>query len=78
MGVVMGGSFSESIEFVNAPLSGIIIVGIGLPPPSLERDLTAEHFDRTDGDGWGQMVAYHQPGINQGRANGRALTAFGA
>ena len=63
MGVVMGGSFSESIEFVDAPLSGIVVVGLGLPPPSLERDLTAEHFDRTDGDGWGQMVAYNQPAL---------------
>ena len=48
---------------MDAPLSGIVVVGLGLPPPSLERDLTAEHFDRTDGDGWGQMVAYNQPAL---------------
>ena len=65
MGVVLGGSLSESVEFVNAPLSGIIIVGIGLPPPSLERDLTARYFDRSQGIGWGQMVAYHQPALTK-------------
>ena len=62
-GVVMGGSFSESIEFLDAPLSGIIVVGLGLPPPSLQRDLTASYFDRNEGLGWGQMVAYHQPAL---------------
>ena len=64
-GVVMGGSFSESVEFINAPLSGIIVVGLGLPPPSLQRDLTVQYFDQTVAQGWGQMVAYHQPALTK-------------
>ena len=61
MGVVLGGSLSESVEFVNAPLSGIIIVGIGLPPLSLERDLTARYFDRSQGIGWARWWPITSP-----------------
>ena len=64
-GVVMGGSFSESIEFGEGQLSGVIVVGIGLPPPSLQGDLTAEYFDENAGEGWGQMVAYTQPALTK-------------
>ncbi len=64
-GVVMGGSFSESVEFGEGQLSGVIVVGIGLPPPSLQGDLTAQYFDENEGKGWGQMVAYTQPALTK-------------
>ena len=64
-GVVMGGSFSESLEFGVGQLSGVIVVGIGLPPPSLQKDLLAKHFDASAGPGWGQMVAYTQPALTK-------------
>ena len=61
----MGGSFSESVEFGEGQLSGVIVVGIGLPPPSLQGDLTAQYFDENEGKGWGQMVAYTQPALTK-------------
>jgi Rad3-related DNA helicase len=64
-GVVMGGSFSESVEFGVGQLSGVIVVGIGLPPPSLQKDLVVKHFDVNAGPGWGQMVAYTQPALTK-------------
>jgi DNA excision repair protein ERCC-2 len=39
----MGGSFGESIDLVGDRLIGVIVVGVGLPPPSLERDLLQWH-----------------------------------
>jgi Rad3-related DNA helicase len=64
-GVVMGGSFSESVEFGVGQLSGVIVVGIGLPPPTLQRNLVAKHFDAIAGSGWGQMIAYTQPALTK-------------
>ena len=64
-GVVMGGSFSESIEFGAGQLSGVIVVGLGLPPPTLQRDLVVEHFNELAGAGWGQLVAYTQPALTK-------------
>ncbi|MCZ6856016.1 MAG: DEAD/DEAH box helicase, partial [Gammaproteobacteria bacterium] len=41
--VVLGGVFTESVDFRNSKLSGVICVGLGLPPPSLERGLIEKH-----------------------------------
>lgn len=61
--IVMGGVLGESVDFTGISLQGVVSVGLGLPPPSLERDLLAAHFEQTEGQGWGQMVAYTQPAL---------------
>jgi Rad3-related DNA helicase len=63
LGVVMGGVLSESVDFSETSLAGVILVGIGLPPPSLKRNLTADYFERKVGEGWGQLTAYTQPAM---------------
>ena len=61
--VVMGGGLSESIDFQNARLDGVLVIGLGLPPPNLAREQLAAHFDAQEGEGFGQMVAYTQPAL---------------
>ena len=69
MGVVLGGGLSESIDFGEAKLSGVVIVGLGLPPPSLARNLMAEFYEQSTqsmqerGHGLGQTMAYNQPAM---------------
>src|SRR4029434_4912055 len=54
---VLGGVFAESIDLPGDALIGMAVVGIGLPPPSLERAAMEEHFGEPDG----RMIAYEQP-----------------
>ncbi|MCR9258096.1 MAG: ATP-dependent DNA helicase [Pseudomonadaceae bacterium] len=61
--IVMGGVLAESVDFSGISLQGVVLVGLGLPPPSLERDLMAQFFEQAEGPGWGQMVAYTQPAL---------------
>lgn len=61
--VVLGGSFSEGIDLVSNRLIGAIIVGVGLPQISFERDLIKEHFINNDLDGF--SFAYMNPGMNR-------------
>lgn len=61
--IVMGGIYGESVDFTEARLSGVIMVGLGLPPPSLERNLMQAYYDSEAGEGWGRMVAYTQPAL---------------
>jgi Rad3-related DNA helicase len=56
---VMGGLFTESIDLPEGALCGIAIVGIGLPPPSLERNEIEARF----GEPYGRMLAYEQPAL---------------
>jgi DNA excision repair protein ERCC-2 len=63
MAVVLGGGLSESVDFGEAKLSGVVIVGLGLPPPSLERNLMAEFFAAEAGAELGQTMAYNQPAM---------------
>ena len=60
---VMGGVFGEGIDLSGDRLSGAIVVGVGLPGLSPERDLIRAHFDRTDQGGFD--YAYRYPGINR-------------
>ena len=41
---VLGGAFSEGIDLVGEKLIGAIIVGVGLPQVSFERDLIKDYF----------------------------------
>jgi DNA excision repair protein ERCC-2 len=56
---VMGGLFTESIDLPDGALAGIAIVGIGLPPPSLERNEIEARLGEPDG----RMLAYEQPAM---------------
>ena len=60
---VMGGIFGEGIDLVGERLSGAIIVGVGLPGISLERELIKDHFTKTYNAGF--EYAYQYPGINR-------------
>ncbi len=59
--VVLGGIFGEGIDLTGDRLSGAVIVGVGLPGISLERELIREHFDRDTAEGF--AFAYQYPGL---------------
>ena len=56
--VVLGGVFTESVDYRSDVLQGVIVVGPGIPPRSLVRDTLA----KTDGSG---EIAYRQPGMTR-------------
>lgn len=58
---VLGGSFSEGIDYVGDALNGVIIVGVGLPQVNIENELAKEFFD--DKYGTGFDYAYTYPGF---------------
>ena len=60
---VMGGIFGEGIDLVGNRLSGAVVVGVGLPGISLERELIREYFADTINAGF--EFAYQYPGINR-------------
>ena len=60
---VMGGIFGEGIDLVGDRLSGVAVVGVGLPGISLENDLIRAYFSEKDGTGF--EYAYLYPGINR-------------
>ncbi len=60
---VMGGIFGEGIDLVGRRLSGAVVVGVGLPGVSLERELIREYFADTINAGF--EYAYQYPGINR-------------
>jgi DNA excision repair protein ERCC-2 len=60
---VMGGIFGEGIDLVGERLSGAVVVGVGLPGISLERELIREYF--ADSLDTGFEFAYQYPGINR-------------
>lgn len=60
---VLGGSFSEGVDLVSDRLSGIFILGVGYPPPSFEKELEKEYFDKMLDDGI--SYAYIYPALNK-------------
>lgn len=60
---VMGGAFSEGIDFIGDSLSGVIIVGVGLPLVCDENNILKEHFDFTYQKGY--EYAYMYPGFTR-------------
>ena len=60
---VMGGLFGEGIDLAGERLVGAVVVGVGLPQVSLERELIRRHFD-VDCDA-GYEFAYTFPGMNR-------------
>ena len=60
---VIGGSFSESINFTNNSLNGVIVVGVGMPSICFENNLIKEFYNKKNLDGF--KYAYIDPGINK-------------
>ena len=60
---VMGGIFGEGIDLVGDRLSGAVVVGVGLPGISLEKELIREYFAVHHNAGF--EYAYQYPGINR-------------
>ena len=56
--VVLGGVFTESVDYRSDVLRGVVVVGPGIPPRSLVRDTLAEN----DGS---NEIAYRQPGMTR-------------
>lgn len=69
---VMGGIFSEGIDLAGDRLTGVIIVGVGLPQIGPERELIREHFSEAGFNGFD--YAYVYPGMNKVlQAGGRLI-----
>jgi len=60
---VMGGVFGEGIDLCGERLSGAVIIGVGLPQVSRERELISEYFESKNLCGFD--FAYVYPGINR-------------
>ncbi len=59
---VLGGSFSEGIDLPGSRLIGTVIVGVGLPGFSSERNIMRDHFENRYENGFD--YAYTYPGMN--------------
>lgn len=60
---VLGGSFSEGIDLTNDKLIGAVIVGVGLPKISFERDIIKDYYNNKNESGFD--YAYVNPGMNK-------------
>ena len=60
---VMGGIFAEGIDLVGSSLIGAVVIGIGLPQLSYEREAIAAYFDERYESG--KEFAYVYPGMNR-------------
>ena len=60
---VSGGVFSEGIDLAGTRLTGAVVIGVGLPSPSPERDAIEEYYnEKCDA---GREYAYIYPGMNR-------------
>lgn len=59
---VLGGSFSEGVDLPGGRLIGSIIVGVGIPGLSDQRNIIRDYY--TDQNGFGYEYAYVYPGMN--------------
>lgn len=73
--LVIGGIFSEGIDLVGDRLIGAIIISVGLPQISFERNQMKKYFDKiSEDDRNGFNYAYTYPGINRIlQAGGRVI-----
>ncbi|WP_082651742.1 ATP-dependent DNA helicase [Gorillibacterium timonense] len=69
---VMGGIFGEAIDLAGDRLTGVAVIGVGLPQLGPERDLIRDYYSRTDRNGFD--YAYVYPGMNKVlQAGGRLI-----
>jgi len=71
--VVLGGVFTESLDFADEALLGMIVVSVALPPPDNARETLVEYYSSKRQPGsepsgdldsdMGQVVAYRQPAM---------------
>ncbi len=61
--VVLGGVFGEGVDLPGERLSGVAVVGVGLPQLCPERELLRAYYGRALGDGFAH--AYQYPGMNK-------------
>jgi DNA excision repair protein ERCC-2 len=61
--VVLGGAFAEGIDLIADRLIGSIIIGVGLPQLSFERDIIRDYFTLHGRDGY--SFSYVYPGMNR-------------
>lgn len=59
---VLGGSFSEGVDLPGSRLIGTLIVGVGLPGLSAERNIIRDYFENSAECGYD--YAYTYPGMN--------------
>ena len=72
--VVLGGVFGESVDFRGGALDGVIVIGVGLPPRSLKRDLVAADAVAAGLGVDGHELAYRQPAMTRAvQAAGRVV-----
>jgi len=60
---VMGGIFGEGIDLIGDRLCGVVIVGVGLPGISPDREIIRKYFTQYNRAGF--EYAYMFPGINR-------------
>lgn len=60
---VMGGIYSEGIDLVGDKLIGAVIVGVGIPQLSYEREAIAAYYEEKFDEG--KQYAYIYPGMNR-------------
>lgn len=69
---VLGGIFSEGVDLVGNSLNGVVVVGVGLPQLSFERNLIRDFFSANMKNGY--EYAYVYPGMNKVlQAGGRLI-----
>ncbi|MCA0971176.1 ATP-dependent DNA helicase [Halobacillus litoralis] len=69
---VLGGIFSEGVDLRGDRLNGVAVVGIGLAPRSLEKELIKDYFQEKGRNGYD--YAYVYPGMNKVlQAGGRLI-----
>ena len=57
---VLGGHFGEGIDLVGDKLTGVVIVGVGIPKVTPERQILSNYYSEKFGDGF--SFAYRFPG----------------
>lgn len=62
---VLGGSFSEGVDFRDNLLSGVVIVGLPVAPPSLQLESLKEFYESRYGPQKARNYAYLFPAINK-------------
>ncbi len=60
---VLGGSFSEGIDYIGDLLNGVLIVGVAMPQFNQYNELLRNHFDNEFNEGFD--YAYTYPGMNK-------------